>query len=155
MKQSDSISTTLFAIYINDLAEQIKRSGIVIQLDENIIISILMYADDIVLLSKDENDMQELVCIVEEWCFNWRLEVILTKTNVMHVRGSRRRRSCFVFLFNIRQIDYCETYRYLGVTLNEFLDFNYTAKVQAEAAGRALGSKIAKTLKNGGLPYKV
>ena len=61
VKQGDSISATLFAIYINDLADEIKQSGIGIQLGEGDCLNILMYADDIALLAANENDMQELV----------------------------------------------------------------------------------------------
>ena len=60
-----------------------------------------------------------------------------------------------MFLFNKRQVEYCSSYKYLGVTLNEFLDYNLTANIQAESAGRALGAIIAKSIKAGGLPFKV
>jgi hypothetical protein len=60
-----------------------------------------------------------------------------------------------MFLFNNRPVEYCRTYKYLGMTLNEFLDFDLTAEAQAEAAGRALGALITKTVENGGLPYKI
>ena len=43
----------------------------------------------------------------------------------------------------------------MGSTIDEFLNFNCTAEAQAEAAGRALGALITKTIKNGGLPYKI
>ena len=43
---------------------------------------------------------------------------------------------------------------YLGLTLNEFLDFDRTAEAQAEAVGRAVGALITKTIKNGGFPFK-
>ena len=44
---------------------------------------------------------------------------------------------------------------YLGLTLNEFLDFDRTAEAQAEAAGRAVGALITKTIKNGVFPFKI
>ena len=39
--------------------------------------------------------------------------------------------------------------------MDEFLNSKSAADSQAEAAGRALGSLITKTIKNGGLPYKI
>ena len=99
--------------------------------------------------------MQFLLNMVEIWCTKWRLEVNLTKTNVMHVRGKGCKKSSFLFVFNKKPVEYCSQYRYLGVTLNEFLDYNLTANIQAEPAGRALGSVITKTIKNGGLPYNI
>ena len=161
VKQGDSISATLFAIFINDLAKEIKNSSIGINLNENLntfdqlFINVLLYADDIVLITASEDDLQTLLNIVENWCRRWRLEVNLTKTNILHVRPSRRQQSRFMFLFNNRTVEYCRTYKYLGVTLNEFLDFEITAEAQAEAAGRAVGALITKAIKNGGLPFKI
>ena len=104
VKQGDCLSPTLFSIYINDLAIKIKESnvGIEISTGENAdmteLISILMYADDIVLLSSNELDLQELLFIVEKWCLQWRLEVNLSKTNILHVRNKRKTQSSFWFL---------------------------------------------------------
>ena len=166
VKQGDCISATLFAIYINDLAKEIKNCKVGIDLSEildgesvhNIpesllFINILLYADDIVCIADNEQDMQELLGIVESWCTRWRLEVNLTKTNIMHVRPSRKPQSKFTFLFNWRPIDYCKNYKYLGMTINEFLDYNYTTETLSDAAGRALSSIFCKTIKHGGLPY--
>ena len=84
------LSSTPFAIFINDSADEIKASKIGLTLDPLTFINILFYADDIVLLAKDEGDLQSLLTIVETWCQNWRLEVNLTKTNFFHVRKSRK-----------------------------------------------------------------
>ena len=36
----------------------------------------LTYADDVLLLAESENDMQDLLNFVNEWCRKWRLIVI-------------------------------------------------------------------------------
>ena len=66
---------------------------------ETTIIRILLYADDIVLFAQNEEDLQSLLFVVEIWCQNWRLEVNLAKTNILHVRAKRKQQSKFVFLF--------------------------------------------------------
>ena len=71
----------------------------------------------------------------------------------MHVRPKRKPQSNFTFLFNWRPIEYCKDYRYLGITLNEFLDYKITADILSDAAGRSLGNIFSKTIKHGGLPY--
>ena len=164
VKQGDCISATLFAIFINDLAVQIKESNIGIDLSKHIdtnlnnisqdalFVNILLYADDIVCMAESEIDLQQLLDIVESWCRKWRLEVNLTKTNILHVRPKRRQQSRFMFLFNHRPVEYCKYYRYLGATINEFIDYNYTAENLADSAGRALSAIICKYL-NGGFPY--
>ena len=46
-------------------------------------------------------------------------------------------------------------YTYLGLLLDEYLDFNVTAKSFAQSAGRAIGLVIAKCKEMGGVPYNV
>ena len=58
-----------------------------------------------------------------------------------------------MFLFNFRPVEYCQYYKYLGTTINEYLDYNYTAETLSDSAGRALSSIFGKLIKNGGFPY--
>ena len=163
VKQGDCLSPTLFAIFINDLANEVKNSGVGVALniddgehiDEYALVNILLYADDIVLFASNEADLQFLLNIVEIWCEKWRLEVNMTKTNILHVRAKRKPQSKFMFLFNRNPVSYCQFYKYLGCTINEFLDFNFTTQVQADSAGRALSSIITKMIKNQGFPFNV
>ena len=60
-----------------------------------------------------------------------------------------------MFIFNRNTVAYCTNYKYLGCTINEFLDFSFTAEVQADSAGRALSKIITKMIKNQGFPYNV
>ena len=163
VKQGDCLSPTLFAIFINDLANEVKNSGVGVHLNidssENIhettLLNILLYADDIVLFASSEVDLQYLLNIVETWCEKWRLEVNLTKTNILHIRNKRKPQSKFMLIFNRNTVSYCKYYKYLGCTINEFLDFTFTTEVQADSAGRALSSIITKIIKNEGFPYNV
>ena len=163
VKQGDCLSPTLFSIYVNDLAIMIKDSGKGIKIEtedisgisEILLVNILLYADDIVLLADNEQDMQDLLNIVELWCKRWRLEVNLGKTNILHVRAKRKLQSRFVFLFNKRPVPYCTFYKYLGCYVNEHLDYSFTSSKQADSAGRALSSIITKMIKCKGFPFSV
>ena len=61
----------------------------------------------------------------------------------------------FMFLFDKRPVPYCIFYKYLGCSINEYLEFNFTVDLLADSAGRALGSIITKMIKNGGFPYNI
>lgn len=57
VKQGDNLSPTLFAVFVNDLACTIKSTNCGVQCWE-VAVSVLLYADDIVLMAKNEYDMQ-------------------------------------------------------------------------------------------------
>ena len=67
VKQGDNLSPTLFNMYLNDLAIGIKNLGLGIDVN-GYNLSILLYADDIVLLSRNENDLQVMLDFVNDWC---------------------------------------------------------------------------------------
>ena len=81
VRQGDSLSPTLFSIYINDLATEIKASNLGVSVADEII-SILLYADDMVLMASNESDLQAMLNILENWCSKWRVKISKAKTNV-------------------------------------------------------------------------
>ena len=126
MKQGDNISATLFSIFINDLAEELNHSKLGIPLDENLVVSTLLYADDIVILAENEENLQSLLNIIANWCKQWKLEVNLTKTNILHIRKKSQNQSQYWFLLGNKTVEYCTEYKYLGTTINEFLGFDFS-----------------------------
>ena len=90
------------------------------------------------------NELQIMLKHVEAWCQKWRFGVNKEKTKVIHFRNKRRPRSNAQFLFDESNLEIVSSYKYLGITLSEYLDFNVTANVLAGAAGRALGAILAK-----------
>ena len=96
MLQGDSSSPTIFALYINDLIEGLKTLNKGIRFNEYTLCC-LTYADDVLILTENENDMQDLLNFVYEWCRKWRLKINFSKTNVMHFRNKGRMCSNFEF----------------------------------------------------------
>ena len=143
LKQGCKLSPGLFNLYVNDLACKIKslEKGVNVR-GENI--SILMYADDMVLLAEKEKDLQIMLDELSHWCDTWGMDVNEEKTKVMHFRKSGVSCTKFDFKCGIKQIGICTNYKYLGLIIDEFLDFNVTAKFVSQAAHRALGLLIAK-----------
>ena len=52
--------------------------GVVIS--DNAILNVLAYADDLVLLASNPDDLQLLLSVVHNWCQNWRVAVNISKT---------------------------------------------------------------------------
>ncbi len=98
LKRGWLISPQLFNLYISDLIEEIQNLGLGIPTDEDLI-SILLYADDIALLAECESDLQQMLDRLHEWCSNWKLQVNVLKSQVMHFRrGPSVPRSLFKFM---------------------------------------------------------
>ena len=61
MKRGDVISPILFSILLNDLAKDIKNLNLGVEIEPGFNVSILLFADDIVLLSPTEEQLQLLL----------------------------------------------------------------------------------------------
>ena len=98
VKQGDIISPILFSLYLNDLATGIKDLNLGIDIN-GYNCSILLYADDIVLISPDEKSLQKMLDYVRKWCTRWRMAVNSSKTQVVHFRRKNLPRTNFDFKF--------------------------------------------------------
>ena len=114
-----------------------------------------VFADDIVLIAENPNDLQVLLNILSAWCKLNGMVINGTKSNIVHFRTPSVPRSDSVFIVGGINLDVVESYKYLGLVLTEFLDYSKTAKAVAKSANRALGLIIAKSKAVGGLPYDV
>ena len=130
LRQGCSLSPLLFNRFINDLALRIKAMGKGVHVD-NEHISILLYADDIVLIAENETDLQYMLNELDNWCTSNCMQVNTTKSNVVHFRPVAISKTNCVFRCGNNIIDIIDKYVYLGIVLTEYLDFNITAKIVA------------------------
>ena len=89
VRHGDSLSPTLFFIFLNDLTLMINEANLGISISGRNI-GILLYADDIVLLVEDELNLQRQLDILNNWCNKWSLNVNLTKSAIIHFRKTRK-----------------------------------------------------------------
>ncbi len=102
-------------------------------------ICILLYADDIVILAENQAQLQLLLNFTTTWCKNWKIKINIDKIkNVHYSKKSISRLNKSFFLVNL-EIEIVDKYKYLGISLDEFLDIKCTASMLSGAAGRALG----------------
>ena len=106
-----------------------------------------MYADDIVLMAEDEDSLQTMLNFIADWCSKWRMSINADKTQIVHFRQWSKPQSPFIFHFESHNLKTVRYYKYLGVTLDEHIDFELNSSILADAAGRALGA-IRSKLKN-------
>ena len=96
------------------------------------------------MIADNEDKLQKAIDILKDWCTTWKLNVNLSKSQVVHFRKTRRKRTNFKFSFGNKLLELVPKYRYLGVIFDENLNFNECANTLANSAGRALGSVISK-----------
>ena len=84
VRQGDSLSPVLFASFINDLANEINNVGVGAYIGGEQL-SLLMYADDIVLISTNEEGAQKQLDVMSNWCTKWAMRINAKKSQVIHV----------------------------------------------------------------------
>ena len=151
VRQGDSLSPTLFSLYLNDLAVEIKDLGAGVKLG-NDEIAILLYADDIVLLAPTPEKLQTMLNVINTWCKKWGMQINASKTQILHVRNHQRPRSSHQFTCGDDALCYTEYYKYLGVMIHEHLNNSINVQTLTAAASRSFGRihNMFKALKNMG-----
>ena len=82
------------------------------------------------------------------------MKVNRDKTKVIHVHLKSVPRSTHVFHMGEINVDTIDKYPYLGMDINEFLDYTESATTLANASSRALGKLISQYYELQGMPYK-
>jgi hypothetical protein len=81
------------------LIDDINALNIGIDID-NGQLAILLYADDVVLLTENEKDLQKMLDVLNFWCINNALYVNVNKFKIMHFRNPSVPRTYFNFTVN-------------------------------------------------------
>ena len=70
-------------------------------------IGILLYADDIVLIAENENDLQLRIDILNKWCKHKALNVNFEKTKIVHFRNPSVPPTNEIFLMGEKTVRCC------------------------------------------------
>ena len=153
LKQGCILSPLLFNIFINDLAQTVNNFECGASYGEGDV-SILLYADDIVLLSDNEAKLQRMLCCLNDYCLSWGLTINFEKSKIMHFRPRSTKQTVLILRCGNNEMELVKQYKYLGLIFTEFLDLLTMAKTVAKSASRALGLLISKDKAFGGMPFK-
>ena len=103
-----------------------------------------LYEVHIVLISGKETDLQHMLDYMKQWCFKWKLKLNVEKSKIVHFRRKNVTRTEFPFHFDENELEIIHRYKYLGIIIDEYLNYDVTAQMLSESAGRALGGIINK-----------
>ena len=117
LRQGCNLSPYLFNLYINDLPQLLRSTEVCDPVDlGSKQINLLMYADDMLLLSKSENGLQNALNILKEYCHKWQLVVNVDKTKV--ITFNQKYNDQFRFLYGNEVLETVYEYKYLGLTIH-------------------------------------
>ena len=106
------------------------------------------------LIADSKENLQKSITKVNDWCKKWRLSVYCDKSNIVHFRPKKSKLMEYIFKYGSKTIDVVQSYKYLSVFVDEYLEFDITAKVLSGAAGRAIGKLFSVYNGYKGMGYK-
>src|ERR1043165_8591046 len=139
------LSPILFALYVNDVIEKVRRSSHGCQIGE-LFLGCIVYADDLILMSASLCDLQAMVGICVEELESIDMKLNIKKSQVMRI-GRSFCASCQMISLNDAQINYVEKLKYLGCFLVSAKSFKvslHEMRVKCYKSFNALYSKCCK-----------
>ena len=155
VRQGDSISPTLFNIFINDMSKifENENNDPVKIIDSKV--GSLLFADDLIILSNSEKGLQNSLNNLSEYCDKWQLTVNTNKTKSMIFQNNCcKSPKSFVKYKNIC-IENVKEYKYLGCLINSNGSLVNCTSDLTKKARKVLFSIKSLTSEYGQLPIKV
>ena len=97
--QGECLSPILFALYLNELEQELITRG-ADGVDTGLLKPfIILYADDIIIFSESASGLQNGLKILHDYCQKWKLTVNVDKSKVMVFRKGGRLAQNLVFMY--------------------------------------------------------
>lgn len=151
VKQGCLLSPLLFSLYLNDLHENL-GGGLMI---DGVNVRVLLYADDIVLLSDDIKVMQDMVKNLEIYCDQWNMELNLMKSQMMVFRKGGRLSANEKIIYKERYIEIVNEYTYLGVILTPQMVFKKHVTKRSISAKNSINATWSSFLNKNDISLEV
>ena len=123
-EQGHPLSPELFKCYIQAMSEQLNeefenKEPSKVPIMNDVKVSHLLWADDLVLMGQDKTSLQTMLNILHEYCFQWGLTVNMDKTAIMiFSKSGRLLKESNDFVYGSNKILSVREYCYLGITFS-------------------------------------
>ena len=149
--QGDSMSPTLFCLFINDLFDYLRQEEALtdpVIINDSMRINSVIYADDLLIMSQSQEGIIKQIKIIQSYCKENGLQINYNKTKIMiHNEKAEYRHLKIHFHDTTRIIEVVKEYKYLGVLISKD---NKKHIEQLEKNGRKSAFMTAKLLKEFG-----
>ena len=145
VRQGCNLSPLLFNLFIADLEQHLEadEAGGVDLIHSKL--RLLLFADDLVLLSESPEALQSSINSLSKYCLKWSLQVNLTKTKVVCFSRQRTTMS-HMFHLSGSPITIASEYKYLGVLLSANGSLKPAISILASQANKATFSLIKTSM---------
>ena len=116
VRQGCILSPTLFSLYTEELAARLRRMNVGVNVGRDKI-NILMYADDIVVMSESAGELQRMLDVVSEYGRDFAVKFSREKSKVMIVNRSEDERDA-TWRLGEDELQQENEYKYLGVWMS-------------------------------------
>ena len=152
VRQGESLSPFLFALFINDFESFMLEKGsnpirIIAGNDLNTYINLLLvlYADDTAIIADSPQNLQKGLDILYEYCSKWKLNVNVGKTKVTVFEQRKSVLQESEFYYNGTKLEVVQEFRYLGTTLSYNGSVKTAIKSLCEQARKAMYALLTKS----------
>ena len=129
------MSPILFSLFVEDLELYLHgdiNSGLNI---DDIVLIMMLFADDMAILGKSPEEIQNHLDNLYLYCNTWGLKVNTSKTKIMVFRKRGRTRQNEAWTYNGHSIEVVDNFNYLGTVINYTGSFTLN---QEHLVGKAL-----------------
>ena len=140
VRQGCILSPLLFNLYSNELPFSLNKTETSdsLILPDGTKLNSLLYADDLIILSRSKHGLQNCLNTLNHFCKSWKLDVNLKKTKVMIFQNKTRKLQNQNFYLDNRLVETTQEYTYLGVKLTSTGNFTAAKKQLSEKGLYAL-----------------
>ena len=140
-KQGGVLSPRIFAVYMDDLIIELRKSGIGCHV-VSLFVACIVYADDLCLIAPTRGAMQLLLSICEEYCGNMCLNFNSKKSKALFFGYAKVNSFSSLFLGG-KPIDYVQEWNYLGTKVVAGKTLSFSPKDDLRKFYRATNSVLS------------
>ena len=139
VKQGDPLSPLLFGLFIDEFESWLRQRlpNVGVQMGRKLV-QMLLYADDMVLLTHNPMELQQMLDVLHQFCSAKGMEVNVRKTEIVVFRKANTPEVPDQWLYNGETVQRSAEFRYLGIILHETKGMSCAIESLATAARKAM-----------------